>query len=101
MRRLARPSLAVTPAIQPSESERIRITSQMTGYISSVCPEQMKIYKFEGKEYLSETFVYFDGEEKRRLEDLQTNDFRQETEQNKTREEGNLNIASRLFDFYC
>ena len=62
--------------------------------------EQMKIYKFEGKEYLSETFVYFDGEEKRRLEDLQTNDFRQETEQNKTREEGNLNIASRLFDFY-
>ena len=31
--------------IQPSESERIRITSQMTGYISSVCPEQMEIYK--------------------------------------------------------
>ena len=31
--------------IQPSESERRRITSQMTGYILSVCPDQMEIYK--------------------------------------------------------
>jgi hypothetical protein len=31
--------------VQPSESERRRITSQMTGYILSVCPEQMEIYK--------------------------------------------------------
>ena len=31
--------------IEPSDSERNRITSQLTGYISSVCPEQMEIYK--------------------------------------------------------
>ena len=31
--------------IEPSESERSRITSQMTGYILSVCPDQMEIYK--------------------------------------------------------
>ena len=31
--------------IQPSESERRRITSQMTGYILSVCPEQIEIYQ--------------------------------------------------------
>ena len=31
--------------IQPSESEKRRITSQMTGYILSVCPDQMEIYK--------------------------------------------------------
>ena len=31
--------------VQPTESERRRITSQMTGYILSVCPEQMEIYK--------------------------------------------------------
>ena len=31
--------------IQTSESERRRITSQMTGYILSVCPEQMEIYQ--------------------------------------------------------
>ena len=31
--------------IEPSDSERNRITSQLTGYILSVCPEQMEIYK--------------------------------------------------------
>ena len=31
--------------IQTSESERRRITSQMTGYILSVCPEQIEIYQ--------------------------------------------------------
>ena len=31
--------------VQPTESERRRITSQMTGYILSVCPEQMEIHK--------------------------------------------------------
>ena len=31
--------------IEPSESERNRITSQLTGYILSVCPDQMEIYK--------------------------------------------------------
>ena len=31
--------------IEPSSSERNRITSQITGYIFSVCPEQMETYK--------------------------------------------------------
>ena len=31
--------------IEPSDSERNRITSQLTGYILSVCPGQMEIYK--------------------------------------------------------
>ena len=31
--------------IEPSESERKRITSQLMGYILSVCPEQMENYK--------------------------------------------------------
>ena len=31
--------------LEPSDLERNRITSQMTGYILSVCPEQMEIYK--------------------------------------------------------
>ena len=31
--------------IEISDSERNRITSQLKGYISSVCPEQMEIYK--------------------------------------------------------
>ena len=31
--------------MQPSDSERNRITSQLTGYILSVCPDQMKVYK--------------------------------------------------------
>ena len=31
--------------IEPSDSERNRITSQLTGYILSVCPEQIEIYK--------------------------------------------------------
>ena len=31
--------------IQPSDSERNRITSQLKGYILSVCPEQMENYK--------------------------------------------------------
>ena len=30
---------------KPSDSERNRITSQLTGYILSVCPDQMEIYK--------------------------------------------------------
>ena len=31
--------------MEPSDSERNRITSQLTGYILSVCPDQMEIYK--------------------------------------------------------
>ena len=31
--------------VEPSDSERNRITSQLTGYILSVCPDQMEVYK--------------------------------------------------------
>ena len=31
--------------IEPSDSERKRITSQLMGYILSVCPEQMENYE--------------------------------------------------------
>ena len=31
--------------INPTESERNRITSQLTGYIASVCPNELKNYK--------------------------------------------------------
>ena len=62
--------------------------------------EQMKIYKFEGQEYLSEAFVYFDGEEKRRLKDLQTNNLIEEIRQKNKQKDRNLDIASKLFDFY-
>ena len=31
--------------IEPSDSERNRITSQLTGYILAVCPDQLEIYK--------------------------------------------------------
>jgi len=29
----------------PTESERNKITSQLTGYISSVCPDELENYK--------------------------------------------------------
>ena len=44
--------------------------------------EQMRIYKFEAKEYLSELFVYFDGEERRRIESLKTTGSLQENPKN-------------------
>ena len=31
--------------INPTESERNRITSQLTGYIASVCPGELENYK--------------------------------------------------------
>ena len=31
--------------INPTESERNKITSQLTGYISSVCPDELEIYR--------------------------------------------------------
>ena len=31
--------------IEPSDSERNRITSQLTGYILAVCPDQIEVYK--------------------------------------------------------
>ncbi len=62
--------------------------------------EQMRIYKFEAKEYLSELFVYFDGEERRRVENLKTTGSLQENSKNQDWEKNNLNIASRLFEFY-
>ena len=31
--------------ISPTESERKKITSQLTGYISSVCPNELENYK--------------------------------------------------------
>ena len=31
--------------IQPSDSERNRITAQLKGYILSVCPDQLEVYK--------------------------------------------------------
>ena len=62
--------------------------------------EQIRIYRFQAKEYLSELFVYFDGEERRRLEDLKTTGSLQEKTKNQNWEKDNLNIASRLFDFY-
>lgn len=62
--------------------------------------EQMRIYKFEAKEYLSELFVYFDGEERRRIENLKTTGSLQENPKNQDWEKNNLNIASRLFEFY-
>ena len=31
--------------ISPTESERKKITSQLTGYISSVCPNELESYK--------------------------------------------------------
>ena len=62
--------------------------------------EQIRIYKFEAKEYLSELFVYFDGEERTRIENLKTSGSFQEKTKSQNLEEDNLNIASRLFDFY-
>ena len=62
--------------------------------------EQMRIYKFEAKEYLSELFVYFDGEEKK--ENRKSENYWLTSRKNKNQdwEKNNLNIASRLFDFY-
>ena len=31
--------------LNPSESERNRITSQLTGYISAVCPKELENYR--------------------------------------------------------
>ncbi len=31
--------------IEPTESERLRITSQLTAYISSVCPSELENYR--------------------------------------------------------
>jgi len=62
--------------------------------------EQIRIYKFEAKEYLSELFVYFDGEERGRIENLLNAGSFQEKTKSQNLEEDNLNIASKLFDFY-
>ena len=45
--------------------------------------EQMRIYKFEAKEYLSELFVYYDGEERKKLEILTSEGLLQEKTKNK------------------
>ena len=31
--------------VAPTESERVRITSQLTAYISSVCPKELEHYR--------------------------------------------------------
>ena len=62
--------------------------------------EQLRIYKFDAKEYLSELFVYFDGEERGRLENLKATGLIQEKTKNQSWKEENLNIASKLFKFY-
>ena len=49
--------------------------------------EQIRIYKFEAKEYLSELFVYFDGEERGRIENLITTGSFQEKTKSQNLEE--------------
>ena len=62
--------------------------------------KQIRIYKFEAKEYLSELFLYFDGEERRRIENLKATGALLAKTRNQNLEKDNLDIASRLFKFY-
>ena len=88
----------LTENISPFE-KTIRIEN-LLGDKKLYSHEQMRIYKFEAKEYLSELFVYYDGEERKKLEILTSEGSLQEKTKNKDWDEDNLNIASRLFDFY-
>ena len=88
----------LTENISPFE-KTIRIEN-LLGDKKLYSHEQMRIYKFEAKEYLSELFVYYDGEERKKLEILTSEGLLQEKTKNKDWDEDNLNIASRLFDFY-
>ena len=68
--------------------------------------EQIKIYEFNINKpitaffKLSELFIYYDGEEIKRIENIKDGGLLQSETQTNTREENNLNVASRLFDFY-
>ena len=88
----------LTENISPFE-KTIRIEN-LLGDKKLYSHEQIRIYKFEVKEYLSELFVYYDGEERRKLEDLKTAGSLQEKTKNQNLEEDNLSITSKLFDFY-
>ena len=68
--------------------------------------EQIKIYEFNINSpitalfKLSDLFIYYDGEEIKRLENIKDGGSLQGIIQTNNREEDTLNIASRLFDFY-
>ena len=68
--------------------------------------EQIKIYEFNINKpitaffKLSELFIYYDGEEIKRIENIKDGGLLQSETQANTREENNFNVASRLFDLY-
>ena len=68
--------------------------------------EQIKIYEINAKApllnlfNLSDLFIYYDGEESRRLENLKKTGSIQGKIQTNDQEETNFNLASKLFEFY-
>ena len=61
---------------------------------------QMRIYRFDGSERLSDYFVYFDGEEKQRLDNLKINSSIGRNEEKNNDRKDDWRLAARLFDFF-
>ena len=61
--------------------------------------EQMKVYRFDGKDKLSDYFIYFDGEEAKRLESIKSDGFLGENTNQNIKKQDSQNLTSELFDF--
>ena len=61
---------------------------------------QMRIYRFDGSERLSDYFVYFDGEEKQRLDNLKINGAVGRNKEESNDREDDWRLAAKLFDFF-
>ena len=61
--------------------------------------EQMKVYRFDGKDKLSDYFIYFDGEEAKRLESIKSDGFLDGNVNENIRKQDSQNLTSKLFDF--
>ena len=60
---------------------------------------QMRIYRFDGSERLSDYFVYFDGEEKQRLDKLKKNGAISRNEEKNNDRKDDWRLAARLLIF--
>ena len=62
--------------------------------------EQMKIYRFDGNDRLADNFLYFDGEEKRRLKNLTIDRSKDANTLKNNSVQKEINLAGRFFDFF-
>ena len=62
--------------------------------------QQMRIYRFDGSDKLSDYFVYFDGEEKQRLDNLKINSAIGRNKEKNNDRKDDWRLAARLYDFF-